>query len=81
MATQQGPSFDFTVDGEPLTTTEHILTPTRILELAGKDPQTRYLVQVIGRNQESYQDRPNEELHMHQGMTFISIASGPTPVA
>ncbi len=45
----------FTVDGEPVQTTEHQLTPNQILGLAGIDPASHYLVQVMGRHQTSYQ--------------------------
>ena len=39
-----GPTFDYTVDGEAQSTTEHVLTPTQILQAAGVDPATHYLV-------------------------------------
>lgn len=78
---QQGPKFDYTVDGEPQSTTEHILTPTQILQRASIDPATHYLVQIIGNKQESYQNKPNEPIHMHEHMKFISVATGPTPVS
>ena len=71
----------FEVDGEPLETTEKILTPTQILGLAGVDAANHYLVQIEGRHQTSYQDKPNEEIHMHEGQKFITVATGPTPVS
>ena len=45
------------------------------------DPDTHYLKLIGGKHQESYKDKPNEPIHMHKGMTFISIATGPTPVS
>jgi hypothetical protein len=75
------PTFQFTVDGESYSTTEHILTPIQIMQLAGIDPVTHYLVQLIGQNQESFQDEPNKEIHMHQHMRFIAIPTGPATVS
>ncbi len=74
-------TFDFTVDGEPFTTHEHILTPTQILQIAGKDAATYYLVEIHGKQQESYKDKPNEPIHMHEHAKFISIFNGSTPVS
>lgn len=76
------PIFDYTVDGEPQSTSEHQLTPRRILELANLSPENHYLVQVIGgKEKKSYQDSPDTPIHMHEHMVFISIATGPTPVS
>jgi len=75
------PVFDYTVDGEPQTTSEHILTPKAILLKAEIDPATHYLVQIIGVNKESYKDTPEKELHMHEHMKFVSSSTGPTPVS
>lgn len=75
------PVFDYTVDGEPQSTSEHILTPKAILLKAGIDPATHYLVQIIGANTESYKDTPEKELHMHEHMKFVSSSMGPTPVS
>jgi hypothetical protein len=74
-------TIDFGVDSEPLQTTEKVLTPTQILELAEVDAANHYLVQVEGRHQTSYQDSPNKPIHMHEGMKFITVATGPTPVS
>jgi len=52
----------FTVDGEPAQTTEHQLTPNQILGLAGIDPASHYLVQVMGRHQTSYQGKGEEPI-------------------
>ncbi len=73
--------FHYTVDGEPQTTTRHVLTPRQILANAGINPQTYYLVQIKGNVQESYKDTPDKEIHMHQHMKFISIYMGETPVS
>ncbi len=75
------PAFHYTVDDEPQTTSEHVLTPTQILRNAGIDPNTHYLVQIIGNHQESYKDEPDIEIHMHEHMKFVSVSTGPTPVS
>ncbi len=75
------PTFHYTVDDEPQTTTEHVLTPTQILEKAGIDPATHYLVQIEGQHRVSYEGKPNEPIHMHDHMKFISVSTGPTPVS
>jgi hypothetical protein len=75
------PTFDYTVDDEPESTSEHILTPTQILSNAVIDPATHYLVQIEGKKQISYQSNPNEQIHMHEHMKFISVSTGPTTVS
>ena len=75
------PTFDYTVDDEPQSTTSHILTPTQILANAGIDAKTHYLVQIEGNHRTSYQNNPDVEIHMHEHMKFISISTGSTPVS
>lgn len=77
----ENPVFDYTVDGEPQSTSEHTLTPKVILQKAGIDPSNHYLVQIIGSNTESYKDFPDKLIHMHEHMKFISSSTGPTPVS
>ena len=90
MATTTGPAaeadqakkrIEFTVDGEPVTTTEDQLTPNQILRLAGIDPATSYLVKVDGRKQESYQGRGDEPIRVHEHEVFVSVSTGPTPTS
>jgi hypothetical protein len=78
---EEHPVFNYTVDGETQTTTEHVMTPINIMSKAGVDPNTHYLVQMIGTNKKSYKDNPNEEIHMHNHMTFFTNDIGPTPVS
>lgn len=75
------PPIHYTVDDEDQTTTEESLTPTQILSNAGLDPTQYYLVQVQGHHQVSYKDKPNEEIHMHPNLKFISVFIGSTPVS
>jgi hypothetical protein len=75
------PPIAFTVDGEPLTTSDPTLTPRQIMTLAGVDPDANYLVEVKGRHQTSYRDRPDIEIRVQKGDAFITISTGPTPVS
>jgi hypothetical protein len=73
--------IDFLVDGEHFETQEHELTARQILELAGLDPATRYLVLIQGRHQIPYKEDPNAEIRLHEAIEFISVSTGPTPVS
>lgn len=75
------PTFDYTVDGESQSTTEHTLTPRAIMTKAGIDPATHYLVQVVGATTKSYKDLPDEVLHMCEHMKFVTSSSGATTVS
>ena len=68
------------VDGEKQETREHVLTVAQILEKAGLDPKTHYLVELHGEHQTKNLD-PNEKLHLHEHEKFISVFSGPTPLS
>jgi hypothetical protein len=78
---QPGRPITFTVDDEPVSTTEEQLTPNQILGLAGIDPATSYLVRITGRHQESYQGRGDEPIRVHQNEVFVSVSTGPTPTS
>lgn len=76
------PTFEYTLDDEPQTTTEHQLTPAAILTNGGIDAATHYLVELRGKDgQHSFENTPNDPIHMHQKMRFISISKKPTPVS
>ena len=68
------------VDGEKQETSNPILTVAQILEKAGLDPKTHYLVELQGEHQIKHLD-PNEELRLHEHEKFISVFSGPTPLS
>jgi len=74
------PTFNYTVDGKPQSTSEHELTPNQILTNAGIDPATNYLVEIVGREKKSFQGI-NDPIHMHEHMIFISVSVNPTPVS
>lgn len=72
----------FTIDGDPYSTSDRVLTPRQILtDYAKVDPASHYLIQVEGREQMSYETQPDEPIHMHEHQTFITAAVGPTPVS
>lgn len=74
-------TFHFTVDDETCSTREHTLTPVEIMKLAGVDPAAHYLVEIHGHHQESYKDKAETPIHMHQNQKFITLATGGTPVS
>jgi hypothetical protein len=74
-------TITFTVDAEPVTTSESELTPDAILRLAGLDPTSHYLVQVDGRHQTSYERHGDEPIRVHEHEVFVSVSTGPTPVS
>jgi hypothetical protein len=73
--------IELVVDGENFETAAHELTARQILELAGIDPATHYLVRIQGRHQIPYKDDPDTEIRLHEGIEFISVSTGPTPVS
>jgi hypothetical protein len=71
----------YTVNDEPQSTTLREMTPVQIMENAGIDPAQNYLIQIEGNHQVSYKDNPNEIIHMHERMKFITNFMGPQPVS
>jgi hypothetical protein len=65
---------DFEVEGR-----EH--TARELLELAELDPTTTYLIELRGNNQESYRNRLDEPIKLHNNMRFVSADLGSAPVA
>ena len=79
--TKKDKDIDYTVGDQEEETELKDMTPTQILEKAGIDPNTNYLIQIEGKKRVSYKDDPNTELKMHNGMKFIFMSTGPTPVS
>ncbi|MGD0713953.1 MAG: multiubiquitin domain-containing protein [Gaiellaceae bacterium] len=74
--------IQFKVDDEDVETTERELTPREILGLAGLDPDQHYLVLVKGgKPDKSFEQTPNEKIHLHPGIEFASVFTGPTHVS
>lgn len=73
--------FTVSVDDEPYPVTEKIMTANAILGLVPYDIAQHYLVELKGNHQESYQGKGEEPIHLHEGSKFLSVFTGPTPVA
>jgi hypothetical protein len=73
--------IEYTLDGEPQTTTEKVLTPNQILDKGGLDPATHYLIELVGHEKKSYENNGNAQIHMHPKMKFTSVFTGTTPVS
>lgn len=71
----------FKVDGEEHRTAKKELTPNEIMGIAKIDAASHYLVEIRGRHRESFEGRGDEAIHMKDGMRFISVSTGPTPVS
>lgn len=71
----------YTVDADPQTTSHHVLTANQILENAGLSSADHYLVEVRGHERVSFQGKGNEPIELHNGMRFVSVFVGPTPVS
>lgn len=55
-------------------------TPGAVLTAAGLDPARRRLVRVEGKHQTTFPD-PSVPLEVHEGETFVTVSTGPTPVS
>jgi hypothetical protein len=73
----ENPTLEYTVDSEPLTTTQLALTPTQILEAAGRDPAVYYLVQVHEAHDTSYEEHPHATVHLWQDAKCVSVIRRP----
>jgi len=62
----------YTVDGEEEATTQEEMTPRDILESAGVDPDTHYLVSVGGDRRHEFRDRPDAPISLHEHSKFVS---------
>ena len=71
-----------TIDGEEYEVEKEELTPRELLELAGLDVTTSYLILLHGQgNQDSYKDKLDTPIKVHERMRFVSADLGPAPVA
>lgn len=73
--------FNIFIDGDPFEAPEKTMTANEILSLGGLSADDHYLVEIKGRHQDSFEGRGSQEVHLHEGSKFISIFTGPTPVA
>jgi len=68
-----------TIDGEHITSPRET-TAGELLRAAGLDPANRELVRIEGKSQHPYPD-PGQRIELHEGETFITVSTGPTPVS
>jgi hypothetical protein len=72
----------FTVDGEECETCHRELTANQIIsEFGKKDPQTNYLLEIQGTHKVSYQGKGDQEIILHDCMSFQIVSTGPKPVS
>lgn len=72
----------YSVNDEPEWTKHKELTPVEIMNDAGVDSETNYLTEIKhDHKKESFKDKPNERIHMHDDMKFITTFVGPKPVS
>jgi hypothetical protein len=67
--------ISYTVDGKPFTAVEHELAAYQILERAGLNSESHYLVLLNGNDPDdrrSYREDPDEGIRLHPDMRFIS---------
>lgn len=69
------------VDGEDVQLPDRDVTPNEILAAAGLDATTHYLVEIRGKQQDSYQGRGTEPIKVHNNQKFVSLSTGPTPTS
>jgi hypothetical protein len=75
-------TVDYTVDGEQSTTDQKELTPATIMTLAGIDPATHYLTEVLkDKSQVSLEGQNDVPIKMKDDMVFVSAKTGPTGVS
>lgn len=73
--------FTIFIDGESFEAPDETMTANEILSLGGLSADEHYLVEIKGKHQDSFEGRGDEEIHLHEGSKFISVFTGPTPVA
>jgi hypothetical protein len=80
LETGAGREITYFVDGEKQETEKRELTVAQILEKAGLDPTTHYLVELRGPEQIKLTDS-NEVIKLHEHEKFISVFTGVTPLS
>lgn len=76
------PELGFTIDGENYPLPERELTAGDILGHAGKGFGTHYLVELVGQGGEQREYRQaSDKVRVHPNSRFVTVPTGPTPVA
>jgi len=79
-STGQEHEITYYVDNEAQHTTNNELAVRQILEAAGDDPATHYLLELRGDQQIPHKDL-EEVIKIHENERFAAIFTGPTPVS
>lgn len=75
------PQVTFTIDGVEYTVEERRQTAAALLALAGLDPADHDVAKVVGQGQVEQRLRDGDTVQLTPGAAFVSIFTGPTPVA
>lgn len=75
------PPITFTIDGVEYTVDDRNQTAADLLALAGLNPDDHDLAIVRGNSGIEHRFADNDEVHITPGARYVSIFTGPTPVA
>lgn len=75
------PTITFTVNGQPVETTERSLSIRAILTLAELEPEAHYLVEQHGEGREIEYRNLDEEIRVHPRQAFLAFYVAATPVS
>lgn len=73
--------FEISIDGETYTVEDKTTAASQVLAFAGKSYDSFYLVEMKSGREHTEYKVPGQEIKLHQGMTFITLHVGPTPVS
>lgn len=75
------PPVSFTIDGVEYTVDDRRQTAAELLELAGMHPDDHDLAIVRGNSGIEHRLADSDEVQITPGAQYVSIFTGPTPVA
>ncbi|TDB38237.1 MAG: hypothetical protein D9V44_09440 [Actinobacteria bacterium] len=73
--------FEISIDGEEYTLTQKEMPATEILSLAGKSYDAFYLVEMRADHTRAEYKDGSAVVKLHNGLKFITVHVGPTPVS
>ena len=82
MENQEREHLEIFVDDEPHRPREHTVTAADIIKLAKMNPAEHYLLRLRDREDAvSFEGKPNEPIELHNGMRFVTVHCGATPLS
>ena len=75
------PNVTFTIDGVEFSLAERKQTAKALLAMAGLDPTDHDLARVTGQGEVEHRFHDEDEIQLVPKGRYISIFTGPTPVA